>query len=120
MSFEEDFLAHFGKKGMKWGQRKAYAKENPNFKRDVKRTMRGQGLEKLVEIENVPEVPGLIKITEMGKYRDSVTKKAVGKKYAEKVIEETNRRNSRNNKILTAGLIAGGAVITARILSRGL
>lgn len=33
MSFEEDFLAHYGKKGMRWGQRKAVAKANERSKK---------------------------------------------------------------------------------------
>ena len=112
MSFEEDFIAHYGKPGMKWGQRRAQnramATANANFKRDVKLTRRGKGLERQVSVRD-----GQLMVT--NNYRNA-NKQSVGKDYAESVIAEASRKNKRVSNAKVAAVAVVGAALVARML----
>jgi hypothetical protein len=120
MSFEKDFLAHYGKKGMRWGQRsgpnlrttqgltyKQY-KQDPNFKMDTRYGIEGQ-----VAVARGPKGSNVLAST--GKYRSAADKKAVGTDYANAVLKAQGRRKLAAMGI--GGLVGVGAYAGGRALA---
>lgn len=120
MSFEEDFLAHYGKKGMRWGQRKApdqpiqnlrnkqgltykEYKRDPNFKKDVR-----SGVQTQVELRRTVNGPEL---QSTGKYRSAADKKAIGTDYANAVLKAQGRK-----RLMSIGIAVGAAVVGGKAI----
>jgi len=132
MSFEEDFLAHYGKKGMRWGKRnsnpgvsvsskkglsyKEY-KKDPTFKREVKATYKGKGIEQgitwkdytITNSKGEPIKNSNLKIGVLNNQFKNSKKERVSKDFAEAVIKGSNRRAIRQ----TLGVIGGATAIAA-------
>lgn len=120
MSFEEDFIAHYGVKGMKWGV------SNKKFKRDVKLTRKGRGIERKYNWKTVPgsyitkTVNGkeirirdssVMRGTPTNTFRDS-NKQKIGREYAEAVIAKAESKNRRARSAKIGALYAGVLLIS--------
>jgi hypothetical protein len=138
---EEEYLEHYGKKGMRWGERrsqkriskrelktfvkknkasnKAAAKTDPTFRREVKLTRKGKGISitKLGEPQVTP-IGGLHTSRILGKFKNSRGEK-VSEDFANAVLSKAVDKEDARRQ-MKQGVAIAGAILAGRVIGKTL
>ena len=130
MIIDADDLIHYGKKGMKWGERRAKRKigfkevkeinkgylareqphtKDPSFKREVKLTRKGRGISGTNRRVEISPIGGLLTSRIRGNFKNSEGRK-VSEDFANAVMRKAVNQKIRRERIAAGALLAAAMV----------